>query len=121
MQKQAELDVTIFARYIVPVLKIKRRYVGTEVYCKTTHAYNNAMKAILPGYGVTVIEIERKSVGTSGGDTPNYISASKVRQAIKEDRLQEVLDFLPDSTREFLLSEASAPVRAKIKAGKGRH
>ncbi len=64
MQKQAELDVTIFARYIVPVLKIKKRYVGTEVYCKTTHAYNNAMKAILPGYGVTVIEIERKSVGS---------------------------------------------------------
>jgi [citrate (pro-3S)-lyase] ligase len=121
MQKQAELDVTIFARYIVPVLKIKKRYVGTEVYCKTTQAYNNAMKAILPGYGVTVTEIERKSVGPSLEASPNYISASKVRQAIREDRLGEVMEFLPDSTREFLLSEDSAPVRAKIKAGKGRH
>jgi [citrate (pro-3S)-lyase] ligase len=121
MEKQAELDVTIFARYIVPVMKIKKRYVGTEVYCKTTYAYNNAMKAILPGYGVKVIEIERKSVGDSGEASPNYISASKVRQAIREDRLHEVLDFLPDSTREFLLSDASAPVRLKIKMGKGRH
>jgi [citrate (pro-3S)-lyase] ligase len=121
MQKQAELDVIIFARYIVPVLKIKKRYVGTEVYCKTTEAYNNAMKTILPGYGVTVIEIERKSVGKAGPDSPNYISASKIRDAIREDRLQEVMDFLPDSTREFLLSDDSAPVRSKIKAGKSRH
>ena len=32
MQKQAELDVRIFANYVVPVLGIKKRYVGTEKY-----------------------------------------------------------------------------------------
>ena len=121
MQKQAELDVTVFANYIVPVLKIRKRYVGTEAYCKTTEAYNNAMKSILPAHGVAVIEVERKAIGTNTDALPNYISASKVRQAIREDRLGEVLDFLPDSTREFLLSEESLGVRLKIKEGKGRH
>ena len=121
MQKQAALDVTVFANYIVPVLKIKRRYVGTEAYCKTTEAYNDAMKSILPAYGVEVIEVERKAVGTNENAIPNYISASKVRQAIREDRLQEVLDFLPHVTREYLLSEDSYLVRQKIREGKGRH
>jgi [citrate (pro-3S)-lyase] ligase len=121
MQKQAELDVIVFAKYIVPVLKIKKRYIGAEVYCKTTEAYNNAMKSILPAYGVEVIEIERKSVGIDKDGTPNYISASKVRQAIREDRLSDVIDFLTDSTREFLLSDESRAIRQKIKEGKGRH
>jgi [citrate (pro-3S)-lyase] ligase len=121
MQKQAELDVTVFAKYIVPVLKIKKRYVGTEMYCKTTEAYNNAMKAILPAYGVEVVEVERKSLGTSDDGSTRYISASKVRQAIREGRLREVLDFLPDSTREFLLSDDSLGIRSKIKEGTGRH
>jgi [citrate (pro-3S)-lyase] ligase len=121
MQKQAELDVTVFANYIVPVLAIKKRYVGNEMYCNTTAAYNNAMKEILPKHGVELIEIERKSAGTGDSNLPNYISASKVRKAIKEDRLNEVLNFLPDSTKEFLLSEDSLAIRNKIKAGEGRH
>jgi [citrate (pro-3S)-lyase] ligase len=79
------------------------------------------MKAILPSKGVKVTEVERKSIGTGEGELPNYISASKVRQAIKEDRLNDVLGFLPDSTREYLLSKDSAEIRARIKAGGGRH
>lgn len=121
MQKQAELDVTVFAKYIVPVLSITKRYVGTEMYCTTTKAYNNAMKKILPPNGVKVIEVERKSLGFGKDGGPDYISASKVRQAIREDRLQDVIDFLPDSTREFLLSDDSATIREKIVSQTGRH
>jgi len=121
MRKQAELDVIVFARYIVPVLKIRKRFVGTEVYCMTTAAYNESMKTILPGYGVEVIEIERKMASTGKGKTPEYISASKVRQAIKEDRILDVLEHLPDPTRDFLLSDASLPIRTNIKKGQGRH
>jgi [citrate (pro-3S)-lyase] ligase len=121
MQKQADLDVTVFAKYIVPVLKIRKRYIGTEVYCMTTRAYNDSMKAILPGYGVEVIEIERKAVTTGKGNSPDYISASKVRQAIKKERLDEIMDFLPDSTREFLLSDDSRAIRENIKSDQGRH
>ncbi len=121
LRGQADLDVTVFARYIVPVLNIRRRYVGTEMYCSTTAAYNESMKAILPTYGIDVIEIERKSAGTLKNGQPAYISASKVRQAIKEGRLEEVMDFLPDPTREFLLSEESLAIREKIKKGQQRH
>ncbi|HEY3371531.1 MAG TPA: hypothetical protein VGK10_11815 [Prolixibacteraceae bacterium] len=121
MQKQAELDVRIFANYVVPVLHIKKRYVGTEIYCPTTSAYNLAMKTILPSFGVEVIEVTRKANHLGPDNSPDYISASKVRDAIKKDLLDEVLDFLPDSTRDFLYSEASLDIRLKIKSGEGRH
>ena len=121
MQKQAELDVKIFANYVVPVLGIKKRYVGTEYFCKTTEAYNYAMKTILPSFGVEVIEVTRKAIGTGQDNSPDFISASKVREAIKADKLDDVLAFLPDSTRDFLYSDASEEIRLKIKEGKGRH
>lgn len=121
MQKQAELDVKTFANYVVPILGITKRYVGTEHYCKTTEAYNLAMKTILPGYGVEIIEVTRKASGSGENSLPDYISASKVRKAIKHDQLEKIIDFLPDSTREFLFSDASLEIRQKIKAGSGRH
>ncbi len=121
MQKQAELDVRTFANYVVPILGIKKRYIGTEKHCITTAAYNIAMKIILPDFGVEVVEVTRKTSVTGEDNMPNYISASKIRKAIKLDKLNEVLDFLPDSTRDYLFSDASLDVRLKIKAGKGRH
>jgi [citrate (pro-3S)-lyase] ligase len=121
MQKQAELDVQIFAKYVVPILGIKKRYVGTENYCKVTGAYNQAMKIILPSFGVEVIEVIRKATGSGVDHLPDYISASKVRKAIKHDQLESIVDFLPDSTREFLFSNESFEIRQKIKAGSGRH
>lgn len=121
MQKQAELDVRIFANYVVPVLGIKRRYVGTEKYCATTAAYNQAMKNILPSFGVEVVEVMRKVATPGHSKLPIFISASNIRQAIKTDTLNEVLEFLPESTREFLYSEESREIREKIKTGEGRH
>jgi len=116
-EKQAELDVTIFADYFVPILNIKKRYIGTENYCVTTAAYNKAMHKILPQKGVEVIEITRKSAG----DESNFISASKVREAIKNDNLLIIKDFLPQSTFEFLTSEDAKEIIEKIKKGSGRH
>ena len=52
IKNQAELDVMIFARHIVPTLGITRRYVGTEPYSATTRAYNAAMKKILTTSGL---------------------------------------------------------------------
>ena len=121
MQKQAELDVKIFSKYVVPILGIKKRYVGTENYCKVTGAYNEAMKTILPSFGVEVVEITRKAVGSGADHLPDYISASKVRKAIKHDNLPEIIDFLPDSTRDFLFSDESLEIRQKIKVSTGRH
>ena len=116
-QKQTELDVTIFAEHIVPIFSIKKRYVGTEQYCNTTADYNRAMKQILNKYGVEIIELKRKAIGAED----NYISASKVREAIKENRLNEILDFLPKTTMKFLLSDESIKIKEKICSGNSRH
>ncbi|MPQ47807.1 [citrate (pro-3S)-lyase] ligase [Marinifilum sp. N1E240] len=115
--KQAELDVITFMHYIVPVLNITRRYVGTEMYSPVTAAYNEAMIKYLPSNGVELKEIPR----ITNGDEDNYISASKVRAAIREDRLNDVINFLPDSTKNFLLSEESKEIREKIRNTISRH
>ncbi len=115
--KQAEVDVRIFADYVVPTLDITRRYIGSENYCHTTASYNTQMHSILPSAGVQVIEVERMALG----DADNYISASKVRAAIKEDRLDEILNFLPEVTKDFLLSDDSAILRQRIKFTDRRH
>jgi len=121
MEKQAELDVRIFAKYVVPVLGIKKRYVGTEKYCATTAAYNQAMKIILPAFDVEVIEVMRKVATSKSSKLPIFISASNIRQAIKTDTLDDVVDFIPESTREFLNSDESIDIRNRIKSGEGRH
>jgi len=115
-QKQAELDIEIFAQYIVPALGITRRYVGTEPYSPTTRAYNAAMKKILTPCGVEIIEIERKSLGTGADGKPDFISATKIRQALIEDNLTPVLEYLPPCTLAYLQSASSKDVRAKLKA-----
>tara|TARA_R110001583_G_scaffold35585_1_gene118183 strand:+ start:30450 stop:31532 length:1083 start_codon:yes stop_codon:yes gene_type:complete len=119
-EKQAEIDVKIFAEYIAPVLNIKKRYIGCETYCETTAAYNTAMHKILPKHNIEVIECERI---TSNKDfcKKEYISASKIREAIKQDNLNEVLDFLPENTKNFLLSNESEEIRQQIKETYGRH
>ena len=116
-EKQTELDLTVFAKHIVPLLHISKRYVGTENYCNTTANYNLAMKSILAKQGIEIIELERKTIGKPD----NYISASKVRNAIKSGRLNDILNFLPDSTKEFLLSENSTEIRNKICSKNSRH
>ncbi len=117
VEKQTELDITIFATHIAPQLNIRKRYVGTEVYCKTTAAYNVAMKKILKNHHIELFEIDRKSIGESS----NFISASKVRAAIKNNDIESTSDFLPETTFNYLLSEESLPIRDKITHSEQRH
>lgn len=120
-EKQAEVDIKIFAKYVVPTLGITKRYVGTETYCTTTRAYNEAMKKILPDAGCELIEVDRKTIGlVSKGDGKNCISASKVRLAMKEDRIEDMLEFLPQVTQDFLLSPESKEIWDKLKVKKQR-
>ena len=110
VQKQTELDVNIFGTHIAPELNIKKRYVGTEVYCKTTAAYNVAMKKLLQNYDIELHEIERKWIG----EKTNFISASKVRTAIKNNTILNISEYLHESTIKFLLSDESLPIKNKI-------
>lgn len=89
----AELDLVLFGERIAPALGITKRFVGTEPYCAVTNAYNEAMKKLLPRYGVEVIELERR-----GG-----ISASSVREALREGELGRVEKLVPKTTFDYIL------------------
>lgn len=87
-----EMDVRLFGGKIAPALSITRRYVGTEPVCAVTAQYNRMMKSLLPEYGVEVIELERFAV--SG----RIVSASHIRNLIREKRFDELEGLMPASS-----------------------
>ena len=112
---QAALDARIFIRYIVPTLKINRRYLGNEPYCGTTSIYNKVLKEILPSAGVKVKEISRFEIEGKA------VSASSVRELIKKSKFTEIQKLVPSSTYLFLISEEAKPIINKIIASDSRH
>jgi len=105
----ASLDVGIFAEKIAPVLGINVRFVGQEPLCPVTSHYNQVMQDLLPGFGIDVVEIERKELD---GDV---ISASQVRKFLREDKFEAIRKIVPDSTYTYLTSAESRDVINKIK------
>lgn len=87
-----ELDLALFGERIAPALGITKRFVGTEPFCPVTNKYNEAMKEVLPKYGVEVIELERKDA----------ISASRVRAAMEAGDIGTVRALVPDATYECI-------------------
>lgn len=114
IDNQAELDVKIFAKYIVGALGLTHRYVGSEQNCMTTAAYNKAMKKILPDYGVEVVEIDRIKINIKNDSI--YVSASQVRQAVKDNNMEMLKESLPQHTYSFLTSQEAEPIKEKIRA-----
>lgn len=111
----AILDLNIFGKYIAPTAGINWRYVGKEPYCNVTSMYNKKMHEILPEFNIRVKEIERKKLK---GDP---ISASKVRQLIKEDKINKAKYLVPAATYDFLKSSEAEKIIKKIKESNRRH
>lgn len=109
------LDLDVFGGKIAPTLSIGRRFVGEEPYCEVTRLYNRTMKEVLPSYGVEVIEIPRLE-GNQG-----WISASKVREALREDQIKLVETMVPATTMNYLQSPAGQKVIQQLKETAGRH
>ncbi|HWR43934.1 [citrate (pro-3S)-lyase] ligase [Sporomusa sp.] len=112
---QTRLDATIFARYIAPALGITRRYVGDEPYCTTTCGYNEALADILPQHGVGLEIMPRIE---TGGEA---ISASRVRELIRQEDWSAVKELVPETTYRYLMSPEAQPVIARIKNSYSRH
>ena len=91
------LDLELFGACIAPWLQITSRFVGTEPCCGITRAYNEEMKRILPGYGISVTEMERK---TKGGMP---ISASEVRRSIVKGDFGRVKEAVPERVYRYLM------------------
>ena len=115
----AELDSAIFAVRIAKELDIGVRFVGQEPYCSVTAAYNAAMQEILPQHGVKCVEIERLHCASTA------ISASRVRQLLagsdRDSAWDELRTLVPETTLDFLQSEAMQGIRESLQQHTGRH
>ena len=106
----ARLDTAVFAR-IAACLGIGVRFFGEEPKSLVTARYNACMKDMLPSYGIEAVEIPRKC--RPDGE---IISASTVRELIKEGNLNAVRAMVPSSTYEYIISDAAAPVISALRA-----
>ena len=96
------IDVDIFARIIAPALNISIRFVGEEPNDAVTRQYNEKMKEILPLYEIKLVEIPRKVMGD---DKSIPISASLVRQYLKEKDFQSLRKLVPETTYTYLYNK----------------
>lgn len=109
MRAHAQLDAMLFGR-IAGELGIVRRYVGEEPASRVTAIYNQTLQDLLPGMGVECRIIPRLKV--SG----RIVSASTVRKAIADGRMEDAADMLPASTLRYLHSEEAGPVLSAIRS-----
>jgi len=108
----ARLDLSIFG-YWFSKLNIKIRFVGEEPLDPMTDMYNQTMMEILPQFDIQLKIIPRKE------NEFGIISASKVRALLKEDRWDEVAQFVPKTTYDYLLN--ADEVIAKLKKFDSQH
>ncbi len=108
---QAELDTAVFAK-IAAHLGIGRRYVGEEPQSHVTALYNSVLKEALPARGIQCVEIPRLAMDGRA------VSASTVRQAIHDGRVEDIRPLVPESTYRFFASAEGAAVRAAIQKEK---
>lgn len=107
IESNAMLDLQIFG-HIAKALGIQRRYVGDEPFSRVTHLYNQIMQTQLPMQGVECIVVPRKA------NAQQIISASAVRQAIKENDFERVKAMLPPTSYQFFCSPEAQPIITRI-------
>jgi [citrate (pro-3S)-lyase] ligase len=112
---QAALDATLFASRIAPAFGIRKRFVGTEPYCEVTSAYNRAMAAILPGYGVELVTIPGRNSRVKRSALPGSGQPCMTASWILAATL------VPPTTAAWLRSAEATPILERIRTGSGRH
>ena len=109
LRTQASLDTALFVR-IAEALGVTVRYVGSEPRSVVTGIYNEVLSEALPAHGIECRILPRKELPDG-----RIISASAVRQAIHDERLDEVAEMLPETTLAFFRSEEAKPIIAAIR------
>lgn len=109
VKEHCKIDLSLFGEKIAKALNISKRFIGEEPLNGTTALYNETMKTLLPSYGVEVLEFKRKEV------KGHPISASSVRRHINNANFGALKELLPQTSYDYLLSEAAKPVINKIK------
>lgn len=108
-----ELDAKLFCRWFAPAFGITARFVGEEPYCGMTLSYNRTLERVLIEAGLKLTEIPRLEVA---GEP---VSASRVRQLLRDGRDSEAQALVPASTWHYLTEtpsgkEAVARVRRTL-------
>lgn len=109
IRAHAALDLAVFGR-IAPCLNLTRRYVGEERTSHVTALYNEEMIRRLPELGIecrVVPRLERDG---------QPVSASTVRQAIHDGRLEDIRPLVPDAAWDYFTSLEAGAVIAAIQA-----
>lgn len=114
-QVQMEVDVMLFAKHLAPYFHIRRRFFGTEPYCRTTRLYNETMKKLLPDFAIAAVETPRTSVAGAA------VSAYRVREALRREAYETVRELVPQSTFDFLMSEDARSLRDTLRNHQRRH
>lgn len=94
-------DIQLFAQEIAPILNITYRFVGEEPLDQITAQYNSFLKETLKWYNIHLIELPRKSIDNK------VISASLVRNLIKQGNIEATKDLLPLATYNFINNKFS--------------
>ena len=108
IESHALLDLTVFTE-IARTLGINRRYVGEEPTSLVTGIYNQIMSEKLPENNIECVIVPRKT------DAEKAISASTVRQAIKDNDMDTLKKLVPESTLRYFESKEANEVIARIR------
>lgn len=108
IESHAMLDLTVFTK-IAAALGIHRRYVGEEPNSLVTGIYNTIMEKKLPEHGIACVIVPRKTFNGA------VISASTVRQAIKDGDWELLSRLVPQTTLNFFQSREGEPIIEKIR------
>ena len=98
-ENSSDYDLQIFSDIVAPHLNISSRFVGSEPFDLVTRNYNEAMKKILPGKGITLVEIERLE-GKNG-----IISASTFRKLADCGAYEQAFQLIPVATKKMMNTE----------------
>lgn len=107
IKNHARLDLTIFKK-IAEALSVTCRYVGEEPTSQVTGIYNQIMASELPSAGIDCVIVPRKKAAGKP------ISASTVRQNIKQKDFDALECLVPASTLKYLKSKEALPVISRI-------
>lgn len=103
----ALLDLTIF-KSIAQTLHINRRYVGEEPTSQVTGIYNQIMAEELPKSNIECIIVPRLEYNGTA------ISASTVRQAIHDGKIDSIKPLVPEATYKFFTNSEADEIIKKI-------
>ncbi|MBQ3645156.1 MAG: [Synergistaceae bacterium] len=120
IESHANLDLSIFVK-IAKTLGINSRYVGEEPKSLVTGIYNRIMSTKLPEHNINCVIVPRKTVVASSDLSGHFtvngeaISASNVRQAIKNNEIEKIKNLVPESTYKFFTSPDAEKIINRIR------